>query len=85
MSTVRVIKEILAKLKRDPTLATTLADDADLVGQVGLDSLEILQFMLDLEARLRIRIDFDTLEFETLTSIERLGAFLDQMPRLPAP
>jgi hypothetical protein len=40
----------------------------------------MLQFMLELEDRLAIRIDFDRLEFSYLHSIHRLADFLDTMP-----
>lgn len=79
--TIAAIKDIVARLKRDPGLAARLDDAADLVDGVGLDSLEMLQFMLELEERLAIQIDFDQLEFSYLRSISRLAAFLDSMPR----
>jgi acyl carrier protein len=80
-STITAIKGIVARLKRDPALAGRLQDDADLVEGVGMDSLEMLQFMLELEERLAIQIDFDQLEFAYLRSIARLAGFLDSMPR----
>lgn len=79
--TIAAVKDIVARLKRDPELAARLDDTADLVEGVGLDSLEMLQFMLELEERLAIRIDFDQLEYSYLRSIARLAAFLDTMPR----
>jgi acyl carrier protein len=83
-STIASIKDIVARLKRDPSLAASLDDSADLVEGVGLDSLEMLQFMLELEEKLAIQIDFDKLEFSFLRSIGRLAAFLDTMPRRQA-
>jgi acyl carrier protein len=79
-STVAAIKEIIAKLRGSPELATELSDTADLVNGLALDSLEMLQFMLELEDRLAIRIDFDRLEFSYLRSIRTLADFLDTMP-----
>ena len=79
--TIAAIKDIVSRLKRDPAIAARLDDKADLVEGVGLDSLEMLQFMLELEERLAVQIDFDQLEFSYLRSIERLAAFLDTMPR----
>jgi acyl carrier protein len=79
-ATVATIKAIAEKVKRAPGLAARLADDADLLGEAGLDSLELLQFMLEVEERLAIRIDFDRLEYSCLRSIRDLAAFLDTMP-----
>jgi acyl carrier protein len=84
-STVQTLKQILAKIKSDPGLVARLPDDADLVDQVGLDSLETLQFMLEVEAVLAVQIDFDKLDFSYLRSLQALAGFLDTMPaRAPA-
>jgi acyl carrier protein len=79
-TTVDTLKKILAKIKSDPALAAGLADTADLVDEVGLDSLEMLQFMLEVEATLAVQIDFDKLEFSALRSLATLAGFLDTMP-----
>ncbi|MDP3135851.1 MAG: phosphopantetheine-binding protein [Burkholderiaceae bacterium] len=80
-TTLFAIKTIVARLKRKPELAERLADNADLIDEVGLDSLEMLQFMLELEESLQIQIDFDRLEFSSLRSIRQLAGLLDTMPR----
>ncbi len=79
--TITTIKAILGKLKRDETMATQLSDEADLINEVGLDSLEMLQFMLEAEEQLGLQIDFEALEFDYLHSIRALAEFLDTMPR----
>jgi len=84
-TTVDAIKRILAKIKSEPGLSAGLADTADLVEEVGLDSLEMLQFMLEVEASLSVQIDFDKLEYSTLRSIDALAAFLDTMPPRRSP
>jgi acyl carrier protein len=84
-STVVAIKEIVAKLRNAPQLASELPDTADLVDGLALDSLEMLQFMLELEERLSIRIDFDRLEFSYLRSLRTLADFLDTMPARQPP
>ena len=81
---IPVIKRIVARVKRDESLAARLADDADLVDGARLDSLELLQFMLEVEESLGISIDFDRLEFADLHSIRRLAEFLDTMPARPS-
>jgi acyl carrier protein len=78
--TIDSLKRILVKIKSDPTLFTRLADTAHLVDEVGLDSIEMLQLMLEIEASLSIQLDFDKLEYSYLRSIHTLAAFLDTMP-----
>jgi len=81
MFAIRVIKESLEHVKRTAGLAATLSDGADIIGEVRLDSLQMLQFMLELEERLSIQIDFDALEYSYLNSIQRLAEFLEMMPQ----
>lgn len=81
MSTLDSIKRILVQVKALPETPADLADDTDLVEGVGLDSIELLTFMLEVEAQLGIRIDFDRMEFSTLSSLATLADFLDGMPK----
>ncbi len=80
MTTVDVIKNVVGRIKSDPGLSSRLSSTAKQVEDLGLDSLEMLQFMLELEAALDVQIDFDKLEFSYLRSIDSLAQFLDTMP-----
>ncbi len=74
MFAIRVIKESVEQVKGTPGLAATLSDGADIIGEVGVaDSLQMLRFMLELEERLSIQIDFDALEYSYLNSIQKTG------------
>lgn len=79
-ATIKVVKEVVAHLRSDPALIDELSDTADLINDVSLDSLELLQLMLEIEARLAVRIDFEKLEYSDLSSITVLANFLDSMP-----
>jgi acyl carrier protein len=80
MPTVIALKDVLADLRGDPELKN-LPDDASVLSDVGLDSLELLQFMLEVEARLAVEVDFERLSYEQLESLTDLASFLDSMPR----
>jgi acyl carrier protein len=82
--TIATIKDVIARLRKNPELAQTLGDESDIVDEIGLDSLEMLQFMLELEEKLAVRINFDALEFSYLHSIRRLAEFLDTPAAIPA-
>src|SRR5262245_18538916 len=77
---IDAIKQTLEKVKGVRGLARKLADDADIIATVGLDSLEMLRFMLDIEERLSIQIDFDRLEYSSFNSIRALAEFMEAMP-----
>jgi len=81
-STIEALKRVVAKVKSDPALVERMSDTVDLVDDVGLDSIEMLQLMLEIEATLAIRIDFDRLEYSYLRSLTTLADFLDGMPPL---
>jgi acyl carrier protein len=80
MPTVIALKDVLADLRGDPELKN-LPDDASVLSDVGLDSLELLQFMVEVEARLAVEVDFERLSYEQLESLTDLASFLDSMPR----
>jgi acyl carrier protein len=80
MPTVIALKDVLADLRGDPGLKN-LPDNASVLSDVGLDSLELLQFMLEIEASLAVEVDFERLSYEHLESLVGLASFLDSMPR----
>jgi acyl carrier protein len=73
------IKNILEEVKGVPGLSQKLSDSADIIDEVGLDSLEMLQFMLEIESRLCLEIDFEAMEFSYLRSLQSLSKFLETM------
>lgn len=73
------IKDILEEVRGVPGLSRSLADSASLIDDVGLDSLEMLTFMLKIEEQLRVRIDFEQMDFSYLQSIQALADFLSRM------
>jgi acyl carrier protein len=76
MIMVSALKQLLAGVRGDPALLD-LPDSASLVDDVRLDSLELLTFMLEIEAKLAVRIDFERLDYDHLGSLAELAAFLD--------
>ena len=76
MSTVSALKRLLSSMRSDPALLE-LPDDASLLTDVRLDSLELLNFMLEIEAKLALHIDFEHLDYDHLRSLADLAAFLD--------
>ncbi len=75
------IKLILEKIKGVPGLAAQLADSADIIEDIGLDSLQMMEFMLEVESQLHLEIDFEKLDFSYLKSIEKFSEVLQQMKK----
>jgi acyl carrier protein len=78
---IQSIKLILEKIKGVPGLAEQLADSADIIEDVGLDSLQMMEFMLEIESQLNLEIDFEKLDFSYLKSIEKFSEILQQMKK----
>jgi acyl carrier protein len=72
------IKKVLGDVKDTPVTEMSLSDDTDIINDIGLDSLQMVTFMLKLEEELGIQIDFDSLDFSTLMSVRSLCDFLSK-------
>lgn len=79
---IQAIKLILEKVKGVPGLSEQLADSADIIEDVGLDSLQMMEFMLEVESQLGLEIDFEKLDFSYLKSIEKFSEVLAQMKKV---
>jgi acyl carrier protein len=72
----RVVMHILADIKRDPSLPGRLAPTTDLLSEVGLDSLELTEFILRIEDELEIEMDLEQFDVQQLRSLDRLVRFV---------
>lgn len=75
------LKELLAEVIGDPGLATGISDDADLVDDLRLDSLQMISFLLAVEDRFDVELDFESLELDDLRSLRRFCALV--LPGVP--
>ena len=78
---IQEIKLILEKIKGVPGLVAHLADSVDIIEDIGLDSLQMMEFMLEVESQLNLEIDFEKLDFSCLKSIETFSEVLQQMKK----
>ncbi len=79
------IKRILVAVKALPMAPSELASDANIISDLRLDSIELLNFMLEIEAQLDIQIDLGRIEYAMLFSISTLAEFLATMPSAVRP
>ncbi|PWW36049.1 MULTISPECIES: acyl carrier protein [Paenibacillus] len=71
------IVDILCAIKEDqPELRQSLSPATDLNNDIGLDSLQMIQFMLKVEDQLNVIIDYDEFDYEHLQSIDTFIIFL---------
>jgi acyl carrier protein len=76
----RILK-ILHQLLQDENLPTEAIDaDTHLLQQARVDSLLLISFLLAVEAELGTPIDFESLDFDDLSTVRSLAAVLANSP-----
>ncbi|MBW5449234.1 acyl carrier protein [Cohnella sp. CFH 77786] len=70
------IKAIIATVCENDSLRETLTPSSDLINDVGLDSLQMITFILGVEEAFGIEIAYEDLDLSCLLSIE---AFMDYL------
>jgi acyl carrier protein len=71
-----LIKKLIADIKNKPELADSMSDTADILNDIGLDSLQIITFILQLETIFSVEFDFDNFDYSHLSSITALSDFI---------
>lgn len=72
----RVIAQVLAEVKRDPSLAARIEPGTNLLEEVGIDSLELTDLVLRLEDTLGLTMDYERFNLQHLRSLETFAEFL---------
>jgi acyl carrier protein len=70
------IKSLLGIVKEDFELPNKIPDHANIINDVGLDSLQLLNFLLLVEETLQIEINFEKLDAQYLSSIINFCEFI---------
>lgn len=73
---IKQLKTILGTVTEDPSAAQELSDDANIITDVALDSVQMIEFMLEIEENFSIEINFDEIDFSHFTSIKILAEYL---------
>ena len=78
MEVTEIIKELLAEVMGDAAAAGSWNDDTDIINDIGIDSLQIVRFMMALEDILGISLDYEDLSFDDFSSISRLAEYIEK-------
>ncbi|WP_346115626.1 acyl carrier protein, partial [Nonomuraea maheshkhaliensis] len=70
------IKSMLAEALGDDWTAEELGDDADIIRELGMDSIQLISFLFMVEERFDVELDFDRLDIEGLYSIRAFCGFV---------
>ncbi|MNC55318.1 acyl carrier protein [compost metagenome] len=75
------ITEIIIKVKEDESFRSSLTPKSDLINEVGLDSLQMINFILEVEDHFGVEIVYEDLDYSYLLSVERFIDFLNGMEK----
>lgn len=67
----------ISEIKEDPDLLQQLHGSSDVLTDGGLDSLQLINFILRVEDEFNIEIDFDEFDMVHLTSIDTFCHFIE--------
>ncbi|SHI58720.1 acyl carrier protein [Clostridium cavendishii DSM 21758] len=70
------IIEILSEIKEDEALKDSLTLDSNIIDDVGIDSLQMINFILRVEEVFNKEIDYEKFEFSYLQSINSFCNYL---------
>ena len=72
------IISILSTITEDTTLPNWANGDTSIINDIGLDSLQLITFILTVEDTFSIQINFGEFDFEHLKSIHDFCLFLSR-------
>jgi len=73
------VKELLADALRDTGGAREIRDGDDIVHGLGLDSLQMIHFLLGVETRFQIALDFEKIDLDTLGSVKQFAELVREL------
>ncbi|MEW4368883.1 acyl carrier protein [Paenibacillus kandeliae] len=69
--------QMISEVKDDPACLTTLGPDSDIIHDAGLDSLQLIHFILRIEDEFDVEIDFEEFDMDHLGSVAKFCDFVN--------
>ena len=73
------LKEILSEIKEEPVLLDEISESTHILNEIGLDSLQMINFVLMLEDEFGIEMNFQDFSFASYSTV---GAIAELMAKL---
>lgn len=78
------IRNVLADVLANGVSAEAIGSDADLVEEYGLDSLQMIAFLLNIEDAFDIELDYESLELDDLRSVRQFATYIGTLNAMAA-
>jgi acyl carrier protein len=73
------IKQIIYSIIGNDDCNSSITDDSDLINDIGMDSIQIMQLVVELENEFNIEFDDDDLVMENLAKVNNLVQLIDNL------
>ncbi|MFE3738456.1 acyl carrier protein [Streptomyces sp. NPDC059134] len=70
------IKDVLAGVLPDGAARDAIGPDTDLIDEYGLDSLQVISFLLGIEDAFDIELDYENLRLDDLRSVRQFVGYI---------
>ena len=70
------VKKVIAKVMQDDEIMATINEDSDIIYDLGFDSLQMVDFLLEVEKEFSISINLEELNFEQVRSVRNFINFI---------
>jgi acyl carrier protein len=70
------IIDILVEVKENPVLADEYNENSKIFDDIGLDSLEMINFVLKVEDEFNIEINFDEFDYSNMEDVKTFASFI---------
>lgn len=77
------IKAVLAEVLANGTSAEEIGSEADLIDEYGLDSLQMISFLLAVEDRFDLELDYEGLDLDDLRSVRQFTGYVTELRKAP--
>lgn len=76
------LSQILVEIKEDKTLTDKLSENSNLINDVGIDSLQMISLMINIEEKFSVELNFSQINLDHLNSIGSLADFILQQKKI---
>ncbi len=76
---IELIKKILVEVIGNDVEADSWNESTGILKNIGLDSVQLIEFLLKIEENMEVEFDYENLEYDMLNSIGLLVDKLEEM------
>lgn len=73
------LKQVLADVKEEPSLAASLTDKSRILDDIGLNSLQLVIFLMKIEDEFNLEFDYESFNLHHLADLSTLADYLNNI------